>query len=80
MAVTTLESFPTLGFVPCPGDQPVADDVAKTVRRTAKKMTTTARKVSRTPTVRCRATSWNLRNCAVEGAVWPLITWSTARR
>ncbi|WP_446045071.1 putative T7SS-secreted protein [Streptomyces olivaceus] len=38
MAVTTLESFPTLGFVPCPGDQSVADDVAKTVRRTAKSL------------------------------------------
>ncbi|MFE1031464.1 putative T7SS-secreted protein [Streptomyces sp. NPDC058807] len=36
MAETKLESFPALGFVPCPGDQSTADDVAKTVRRTAK--------------------------------------------
>ncbi|WP_217164810.1 putative T7SS-secreted protein [Streptomyces sp. AC512_CC834] len=36
MTATRLESFPALGFVPCPGDQTMADDVAKTVRRTAK--------------------------------------------
>lgn len=36
MPATKLENFPALGFVPCPGDQTMADDVAKTVRRTAK--------------------------------------------
>ncbi|MGW0910914.1 WXG100 family type VII secretion target [Streptomyces sp. NPDC002784] len=36
MAEAKLESFPALGFVPCPGDHTVADEVAKTVRRTAK--------------------------------------------
>ncbi|MEU6763837.1 putative T7SS-secreted protein [Streptomyces sp. NPDC046853] len=36
MAEAQLEDFPALGFVPCPGDHVVADDVAKTVRRTAK--------------------------------------------
>ncbi|WP_411098098.1 putative T7SS-secreted protein [Streptomyces sp. x-45] len=36
MAAAKLEDFPALGFVPCPGDHTVADDVAKTVRRTAK--------------------------------------------
>ncbi|WP_445526084.1 putative T7SS-secreted protein [Streptomyces cyslabdanicus] len=36
MAEAKLEDFPGLGFVPCPGDHTVADDVAKTVRRTAK--------------------------------------------
>ncbi|WP_328873119.1 WXG100 family type VII secretion target [Streptomyces sp. NBC_00287] len=36
MAEVKLESFPALGFVPCPGDHTVADEVAKTVRRTAK--------------------------------------------
>ncbi|MFE7671699.1 putative T7SS-secreted protein [Streptomyces albidoflavus] len=30
------ELFPALGFVPCPGDHTVAEDVARTVRRTAK--------------------------------------------
>ncbi len=36
MAEARLEDFPALGFVPCPGDHTVADDVAKTIRRTAK--------------------------------------------
>lgn len=36
MAESKPEDFPALGFVPCPGDHTVADDVAKTVRRTAK--------------------------------------------
>ncbi|MFJ4920400.1 putative T7SS-secreted protein [Streptomyces sp. NPDC088725] len=36
MAEAKLEDFPALGFVPCPGDHAAADDVAKTVRRTAK--------------------------------------------
>ncbi|MFJ3665788.1 putative T7SS-secreted protein [Streptomyces sp. NPDC090106] len=36
MPQAQLEDFPGLGFVPCPGDHAVADDVAKTVRRTAK--------------------------------------------
>jgi len=36
MAEARLEDFPGLGFVPCPGDRAVADDVARTVRRTAK--------------------------------------------
>ncbi|MGW0731938.1 putative T7SS-secreted protein [Streptomyces sp. NPDC002851] len=36
MAEAKLEDFPALGFVPCPGDFTVADDVAKTVRKTAK--------------------------------------------
>lgn len=36
MSEAKLEDFPGLGFVPCPGDHTVADDVAKTVRRTAK--------------------------------------------
>ncbi|MFF4822826.1 WXG100 family type VII secretion target [Streptomyces sp. NPDC001312] len=36
MAEAKLDDFPALGFVPCPGDHTVADDVAKTVRRTAK--------------------------------------------
>ncbi|MGW3508188.1 putative T7SS-secreted protein [Streptomyces sp. NPDC000994] len=36
MAEAKLDDFPALGFVPCPGDRAVADDVAKTVRRTAK--------------------------------------------
>ncbi|WP_328342171.1 WXG100 family type VII secretion target [Streptomyces violaceus] len=36
MAEAKLEDFPGLGFVPCPGDHTVADDVAKSVRRTAK--------------------------------------------
>lgn len=36
MSAARLESFPALGFVPCPGDQTMADDVAKTVRKTAK--------------------------------------------
>ncbi|MEU4932755.1 WXG100 family type VII secretion target [Streptomyces yokosukanensis] len=36
MAEAKLEDFPGLGFVPCPGDATTADDVAKTVRRTAK--------------------------------------------
>ncbi|MER6524613.1 putative T7SS-secreted protein [Streptomyces sp. NPDC001508] len=31
-----MEDFPGLGFVPCPGDATTADDMAKTVRRTAK--------------------------------------------
>ncbi|MBT2906904.1 WXG100 family type VII secretion target [Streptomyces cellulosae] len=36
MAEARAADFPALGFVPCPGDHSVADDVAKTVRRTAK--------------------------------------------
>jgi hypothetical protein len=36
MAEAKLEDFPALGFVPCPGDHSAADEVAKTVRRTAK--------------------------------------------
>ncbi|MGW7239551.1 putative T7SS-secreted protein [Streptomyces sp. NPDC054804] len=36
MAEAKLEDFPGLGFVPCPGDATTADEVAKTVRRTAK--------------------------------------------
>ncbi|MFE9249591.1 putative T7SS-secreted protein [Streptomyces sp. NPDC007088] len=36
MAEAELEKFPGLGFVPCPGDSTTADDVARTVRRTAK--------------------------------------------
>ncbi|MEU6480720.1 putative T7SS-secreted protein [Streptomyces sp. NPDC047017] len=36
MAEARLEDFPALGFVPCPGDHVVADDVAKTVHETAK--------------------------------------------
>ncbi|MGY0068790.1 putative T7SS-secreted protein [Streptomyces sp. QTS137] len=36
MTEAKLEDFPALGFAPCPGDHTVADDVAKTVRRTAK--------------------------------------------
>ncbi|MEU3084192.1 putative T7SS-secreted protein, partial [Streptomyces albidoflavus] len=36
MAEVRLEDFPALGFIPCPGDHRAADDVAKTVRRTAK--------------------------------------------
>ncbi|MEV7884327.1 putative T7SS-secreted protein [Streptomyces sp. NPDC002817] len=32
----TPEDFPALGFVPCPGDHAAADEVARTVRRTAK--------------------------------------------
>ncbi|MEU9735702.1 putative T7SS-secreted protein [Streptomyces sp. NPDC048002] len=36
MAEAILENFPALGFVPCPGDHTVADDVARTVRGTAK--------------------------------------------
>ncbi|MEU3441603.1 WXG100 family type VII secretion target [Streptomyces griseoincarnatus] len=35
MAEAKAADFPALGFVPCPGDHTVADDVAKTVRRTA---------------------------------------------
>ncbi|MFJ5291463.1 putative T7SS-secreted protein [Streptomyces sp. NPDC088348] len=36
MAEALAEHFPALGFVPCPGDHVVADEVAKTVHRTAK--------------------------------------------
>ncbi|MEV5979844.1 putative T7SS-secreted protein [Streptomyces sp. NPDC052114] len=36
MAEAVLEDFPALGFVPCPGDHSVADDVAKKVGKTAK--------------------------------------------
>ncbi|MER6147883.1 putative T7SS-secreted protein [Streptomyces hirsutus] len=36
MTAAKPEDFPALGFVPCPGDHTVADEVAKTVRRTAK--------------------------------------------
>lgn len=36
MAEALLEDFPALGFVPCPGDHAVADDVAKKVGTTAK--------------------------------------------
>ncbi|GLW50951.1 hypothetical protein Stsp02_66120 [Streptomyces sp. NBRC 14336] len=36
MAEAKLADYPALGFVPCPGDQTVAEDVAATVRRTAK--------------------------------------------
>ncbi|MFE0175973.1 putative T7SS-secreted protein [Streptomyces sp. NPDC059002] len=36
MAEARLEDFHTLGFVPCPGDHAVADDIAKKVRGTAK--------------------------------------------
>ncbi|MET7357664.1 WXG100 family type VII secretion target [Streptomyces sp. NPDC005562] len=36
MAEALLENFPALGFVPCPGDHTVADDVAKKVGKTAK--------------------------------------------
>ncbi|MER7742476.1 putative T7SS-secreted protein [Streptomyces sp. NPDC096538] len=36
MAEAKAADFPALGFVPCPGDHTVADDVAKTIRRTAK--------------------------------------------
>ncbi|MCX4549934.1 MULTISPECIES: WXG100 family type VII secretion target [unclassified Streptomyces] len=36
MAEALLEHFPALGFVPCPGDHVMADDMAKTIRRTAK--------------------------------------------
>lgn len=36
MTAAKPEDFPALGFVPCPGDRTVADEVAKTVRRTAK--------------------------------------------
>lgn len=36
MAEARLEDFPALGFVPCPGDHTVADDVAKKVGKTAK--------------------------------------------
>ncbi|WP_141246239.1 MULTISPECIES: putative T7SS-secreted protein [Streptomyces] len=36
MAGVRGEAFPALGFVPCPGDHTTAEDVARTVRRTAK--------------------------------------------
>lgn len=36
MTAAKPENYPALGFVPCPGDHTVADDVARTVRRTAK--------------------------------------------
>ncbi|MEV7321791.1 putative T7SS-secreted protein [Streptomyces sp. NPDC093970] len=36
MAEARIEDFPALGFLPCPGDHTVADDVARTVRGTAK--------------------------------------------
>ncbi|MFE0132463.1 putative T7SS-secreted protein [Streptomyces sp. NPDC059037] len=39
MAEALLEDFPALGFVPCPGDHTVADDVAKKVGTTAKALT-----------------------------------------
>ncbi|WP_405735856.1 WXG100 family type VII secretion target [Streptomyces sp. NBC_00028] len=34
--MSVADDFPALGFVPCPGDHAAADEVAKTVRRTAK--------------------------------------------
>ncbi|WP_436737391.1 WXG100 family type VII secretion target [Streptomyces sp. BBFR102] len=36
MAGVRGDAFPALGFVPCPGDHTTAEDVARTVRRTAK--------------------------------------------